>query len=312
MRRSGDEMHERGAVLLVLVVGIVVMGILAGQVVQGWNAITTREREAEFVSRATQIAHSIQRYQADYQKLPSTMKELMEPGPKGNSRYLRKLWKDPLTGEDFVLLWLAPDGASLFRSDGKPSTSGSFGNTPGGQQPGVASNHNQASSLNLNQLTVPLGSPGYDASKNLSLLDAYKKQQSNPVGPGSGGQGMSSGLAQPFGANPELKLGKFDTGSSLLSTPGVGPIVGVATSFDGVSYMEFKGHEDYSGFEISIFTISQQQIAQQNTGSPVARNPFEMPGTPLPNPLSPEGKKLYNTDVNQLGGGKSLQPGGNR
>ena len=113
---------ERGSVLLILVIGITVMLILLGQAAQSWSTITIREREAEFISRGEQYSRAVLRYQADNQKLPTTLEQLFEPGPKGNSRYARKKWKDPLTGGDWVLLWLAPDGASLFRSDGRPST----------------------------------------------------------------------------------------------------------------------------------------------------------------------------------------------
>ena len=258
-----------------------------------------REREAEFISRATQIAHAIQRYQADNQKLPTTMQELLEPGPKGNSRYLRRAWKDPLTGEDFVLLWLAPDGVSLFRSDGKPSSSGSFGNT---RQAGVPSNPNQASALNLQALTVPLGSPGYDPDKVRSALDAYKTITENPVG-------SRTGSVQPFGTASDLNLGGFDTGSNLLNTPGIGPIVGVATSYEGPAFLEYKGREDYAGFEISIFSFKEDQLAQKSPGLAPKRNLFEMPGYAVPDPLSPEGMKFNNTAVDQLGGNPEPKDG---
>ena len=287
---------ERGAVLLVLVVAIVVMLILLGQAAQAWSTIIVREREAEFISRATQIARAIQRYQADNQKLPNTIKQLLEPGPKGNSRYLRRPWKDPLTGKDFVLLWLGPDGSSLFRSDGKPSTSGSFGNAG---PAGAGASSNRATSLNLQALTVPLGSPGYDGDKVQSLLDAYRKTTEKPVGSGIGAN-------RPFAANPELNMGSFDTGSDLLETAGLGPVVGVATSMTGPTFLEFKGREDYAGFEISIFTFMQDQMTQQ--AQVPKRNLWEMPGTAMPDPLSPEGMLLYNTDVNELGGGTSLVP----
>ena len=300
---AGDHPDERGAVLIVLVVAVVVMMILMGQASQAWSTITVREREAEFLSRTTQFAHAVKRYQQDNQKLPSTVKELLEPGPNGNSRYLRKAWKDPLTGEDFVLLWLAPDGASLFRSDGKPSSSGSFGNARRGS---LASGHNQNTSLNMQQLTIPLGSPGYDAEKTLSLLDAYKKQTENPIGARGGGS------AQPFAANPQLNMGNFDTGSNLLETPGMGPIVGLATSFEGTAFLEYKGRDDYAGFEVSIFSLQDEQLAQTTPGMAPKRNKWEMPGVVMPDPLSPAGMKMLNTDPAGLHGESTLDKSGRR
>jgi type II secretory pathway pseudopilin PulG len=272
-------------------VAAIIMAILLGRATQSWSTVIQREREAEFIFRGRQIANAIRRFQADTGALPTTMKQLLEPGPKGNSRYLRAEWKDPLTGGDWVILWLAPDGASLLRSDGKPSVSGSFRTAPG---QGLAGN--QASGINLQQLTIPIGSPDYDPDKTRSLLDAYKKSTENPVG-----------ANRSFGYDAGLNLGTFDTGSDLLSTPGLGPIVGVATSLTGQAFMEWKGRADYSGYEVSIFSFEDDQRGPQGRDLGVPqRNPWEMPGTPVPDPLSPEGRRLMNTDSRRLGGGGSL------
>jgi len=292
-RRRPHRRGESGAVLMVLMIVVIIMMILMGRAAQSWSTITQRERETEFIFRGQQIASAIQRFQTDNGSLPTTMKQLLEPGPKGNSRYLRHEWKDPLTGGDWVLLWLAPDGSSLLRSDGRPSVSGSFRTAPGGQGLGG----NQATSINLQQLTIPIGSPDYDADKTRSLLDAYKKSTENPVG-----------TNRSFGFDSGVNMGTFNTGSDLLSTPGLGPIVGVATSFTGQAFMEWKGRADYSGYEVSIFSFSDDQQGPQgkNLGGVPQRNPWEMPGTPVPDPLSPEGRRLMNTDSSLLGGGGSL------
>ncbi len=269
---------ERGAVILALMVGVLVSMILMGKAAQTWEVISQREREVEFLSRSKQIVLAIQRFQEDNGMLPTTFQQLLEPGPKGNSRYIRHDWKDPLTGGDWVLLWMAPDGSSLFRSDGKPSSTGSFRTTPGaGADP--------ASAFNNQALTIPVGSPGYDADKTRSLLDAYKESKKNKVG--------QSAL-----------FGNFDTDSSVLSQKGVGPIAGVATSFTGQAYKEWKGQSDYSGYEVSIFSFEDDQKPPDNGLNP-ERNLFEMPGTVVPDPRSPEGCKLNNTCAGDLGG-----PGG--
>ncbi len=283
---------ERGAVLLVIMIGVVIMMILMGSAVQAWSTIYQREREAEFIFRGQQYARAIQRFQKDTGALPTTLQQLYEPGPKGNSRFLRKKWKDPLTGGDWVLLWLAPDGATLFRSDGRPSTSGSFRTAPG-----APAGSNQATALNLNAqaLTIPPGSPGYDADKVKSTIDAYRKSLEKPVG-----------ANKAFGFNPNVNLDGFDTGSSLLSTPGIGPIVGVATSFTGKAFLEWKGRADYSGYEISIFSFEDDRQGPDTGGLAPKRNLWEMPGMPMPDPLSPEGKKFYNTGPG-LGGVDSLE-----
>jgi type II secretory pathway pseudopilin PulG len=288
---GSERRGESGAVLLILMVAAIIMMILMGRAAQTWTTVTQREREAEFISRGRQIAYAIERFQADNGSLPTTMKQLLEPGPKGNSRYLRQEWKDPLTGGDWVLLWLAPDGTSFLRSDGRPSVTGTFRATPGQELGG-----NQATSINLQQLTIPIGSPSYDPDKTRSLLDAYRKSTENPVG-----------TNRSFGFDPGVNLGTFDTGSDVLSTPGLGPIVGVATAMTGQAFREWKGRADYGGYEISIFSFSDNPRGPQTQSlMPPERNIWEMPGTPIPDPLSPEGKRLRNTDTNLTGGAGSL------
>jgi hypothetical protein len=279
-RRRG----ERGAVILALMVGVLVSMILMGKAFQTWEVISQREREAEFLARGKEFVLAVQRFQEDNGALPTTMKQLLEPGPKGNSRYLRGGLVDPLTGKDWVLLWMAPDGSSLFRSDGKPSSTGSFRTTPagGGSDP--------ASAFNNQALSVPVGSAGYDADNTKSLLDAYKKSKENKVG---------ANLA--FGNSPNVNLGSFDTGSGMLNQQGVGPIAGVATSFTGQAFREWKGQSNYTGYEVSIFSFEEDQRGP-DTNLGEGRNLFELPGTVVPDPRSPEGCKQLNTCAGDLGG----------
>lgn len=280
-----DAQGERGAVILMLMVVVIIMMILMGKAVQSWNVVSQREREAEFLSRSRQIVYALQRYQEDNGALPTKMQQLMEPGPKGNSRYLRHPWTDPLTGGDWVLLWLAPDGSSLFRSDGKPSATGTFRTTAQ-----LGNNVDPAAAFNMNELTIPLGSGSYSADKTRSLIDAYKKRNK-----------QQQSARTSFGVTPGVQLGNFDADSSILTAQGIGPIAGVATSLTGPAFKEWKGHADYSGYEISIFSFDDQQKEPPKPLNP-DRNMWEMPGTAVPDPLSPEGRKSMNTDAAALGG----------
>lgn len=285
MKKTVRHEGERGAIILALMVAVVIMMILMGRTVQSLEVMTQREREEEFLSRSRQIIYAIERFQKDNGALPTKMEQLLEPGPNGNSRYIRHPWKDPLTGGDWVLLWMAPDGASLFRSDGRPSTTGSFRTTPQGQAGG---NVDPAAQFNMQQLNIPLGSPGYDADKTKSLLDTYRKTSEGKVGSNS-----------PF-ANSNANLGGFDLDSQVMSTAGVGPIAGVATSLTGPAFREWKGHGEYEGYEISLFSFRDDQKGPDPNLN-AEKNMWEMPGRAVPDPLSPEGRKLLNTDAGSLG-----------
>jgi len=280
LKSSTARNGERGAVILALMVGVLISMILMGKAFQTWEVIHQREREAEFLSRSKQFVYAIQRFQEDNGRLPTTLKQLLEPGPKGNSRYLRHEWADPLSGGDWVLLWMAPDGSSLFRSDGKPSATGSFRTTP---QAGA----DLSSAFNNQALTIPIGSADYDADKTKSLLDAAKERSKQKVG------------SVPLFGNSNVNLGGFDTGSGMLNQQGIGPIAGVATSFTGKVFSEWKGQSDYSGYEVSIFSFEDDRQPVDNGLNP-DRNQFEMPGTVVPDPAVD--CKFYNTCAEDLGG----------
>jgi type II secretory pathway pseudopilin PulG len=60
-----------------------------------------REREEELVHRGVQYSRAIRRYAKKTGRYPLTLQDLMGDG---NIRYIRRLYKDPLTGKDFRLL----------------------------------------------------------------------------------------------------------------------------------------------------------------------------------------------------------------
>ncbi len=88
--------------------------------------------------------------------------------------------------------------------------------------------------------------------------------------------------------------------SQVMSTKGVGPIAGVATALTGPAFRQWKGHSEYEGYEISLFSFREQQ-QPPDTGLNAERNMWEMPGRAVPDPLSPEGRKILGTDASSLG-----------
>jgi len=93
-----------------LMAGIAIMLILSAVAVQTWSDVLRRDNEAEMMFRAQDLARALKRFQADRGKLPVELKELMEPGSKGQF-FLRQLWKDPLVkGGKWQLIYLNPAG----------------------------------------------------------------------------------------------------------------------------------------------------------------------------------------------------------
>ena len=89
---------------------VVILGIMLGSAVQSWTMIMQREREEELLFRGCQIRDAIARWYkptpwpaTDFPRPLMDLKYLLEdPTSPEKVRYLRRLYKDPITNKDFV------------------------------------------------------------------------------------------------------------------------------------------------------------------------------------------------------------------
>ncbi len=100
---------ERGAALLVVLVLVVILGLAAGMTGQSWSAIMQREREAELLFRGQQYIKALESYynvkQGAQQMFPTELEHLVkDPRSPGTVRHLRKIYLDPMTGKDLVVI----------------------------------------------------------------------------------------------------------------------------------------------------------------------------------------------------------------
>jgi len=94
-----------------LLVAMSVMAVFMTVALPVWNTQAKREKEAELVFRGEQYARAVMLYQRKFANaLPPSLDVLL------NDRYLRKKYKDPITGGDFQLL----SGASVQANAGVP------------------------------------------------------------------------------------------------------------------------------------------------------------------------------------------------
>ena len=100
--------NQRGAILLLLLVMVVVVGLAAGLAGQSWRSTVQRAREAELLWRGQQYQQAINSYYAvrhGQQSFPTKLEDLLrDPRFPNVVRHLRKLYKDPMTGEDWELV----------------------------------------------------------------------------------------------------------------------------------------------------------------------------------------------------------------
>src|SRR6058998_2242372 len=93
-RESGSD--ERGHLLVGLMVLVAVLLILLTVTGQSWTFLVHRDNEAELIFRGEQYANAIDFYKKETGQYPLELKVLMQRGPHRH-RYIRKLWKDPLS-----------------------------------------------------------------------------------------------------------------------------------------------------------------------------------------------------------------------
>src|SRR5678815_2820134 len=91
--------REDGFMMAAVLVAIAVMMVAMSTAMPAWQTATRREREAELIFRGKQYGRAIGAFQRKYGgAFPPSVDVLI------NERFLRKKYKDPITGEDFVFV----------------------------------------------------------------------------------------------------------------------------------------------------------------------------------------------------------------
>jgi type II secretory pathway pseudopilin PulG len=102
--------NERGATLMVVLVMVVVMGLMAGMTGTSWTTVMQRAKEEELLFRGDQYRRAIESYyQAKHGSaagaFPQNLEALLkDPRALQSVRHLRRLYSDPMTGGDWVLI----------------------------------------------------------------------------------------------------------------------------------------------------------------------------------------------------------------
>src|ERR1700676_5305265 len=142
MPRRRRARAEEGWVMLTLLLAMALLVIFAAAIVPSITFNIKRDREQEMIHRGVQYTRAIRAYYKKFGRYPTKLEDLESTN---NMRFLRKRYKDPITGQDFKLLHFGevrlgfgggigggingatpPNGASPFGSP-PPQT----GNSPG-------------------------------------------------------------------------------------------------------------------------------------------------------------------------------------
>jgi type II secretory pathway pseudopilin PulG len=168
---------------MTLLMMIAIMGIMAATLVTSIKFDIKRDREEEMIHRGVQYSRAIRAYYKKFGRYPATIENLENTN---QMRFLRKRYKDPLTGKDFKLLHFGEakmglagmgggliPGASTIGSNGTLTANSSFSNNSSfgnsnsfGQTTGQKSDSAQAGDTSGSQSVSPGGNT--DASDQSS------------------------------------------------------------------------------------------------------------------------------------------------
>lgn len=123
--QGNSRLDDRGFAMVVLLVVIAVLGVGMMAMLPTWRQQAIREKEEELIFRGNQYARALVLYSRKNNNLLPTSVDLLYDG-----KYLRKKWKDPITGEDFGLL---PVGQPAGAQGATPGAGSAPGNPQGGR-----------------------------------------------------------------------------------------------------------------------------------------------------------------------------------
>ncbi len=114
---------EAGYAMAALLVGMAIMAIMMTAAMPVWRTISLREREAELIFRGNQYGRAIAMFQRKYAgAFPPSVDVLV------TEKFLRKKYKDPITGDDFQPVGA---GAPMPGQGAAPGTGAQPGQRPG-------------------------------------------------------------------------------------------------------------------------------------------------------------------------------------
>jgi type II secretory pathway pseudopilin PulG len=144
-QRGGDA----GYAMAALLVGMAIMAIMMTAAMPVWRTISLREREAELIFRGNQYGRAIAMFQRKYAgAFPPTVDVLV------TEKFLRKKYKDPITGDDFQLVGA---GAPMPGQGAAPGTGAQAGQRPGSTTATPAAGNTPAAGGALSRAASGLG-----------------------------------------------------------------------------------------------------------------------------------------------------------
>ena len=274
-----------------------------------------REQEKELIFRGEEFVRAIQKYQRKYQAYPASVDDLIA---RDGYRFLRKQYKDPISGEDFRLINVNPDGTlngsttmlTLPVSNQARPVGTTPGALPGGTTPGALPSANTGqnpsnSSTNNNPVGsgVGTGTGAFGGGGTFgSGFGNTTGTGGNPLGTGTGNNTQNpNNTGRPANAFGGGTTGAPGAASAIPgnnpfgggnTTPQISPgVAGVGSQSTGNAVMVYNTKEKYNEWE--FITPLEQPTGVPNGQSPPngQTGPNGQPGPNGQVPNGPNGRQ---------------------
>jgi len=227
-RRTGN--RQRGYILVILMLFVALLGIASLAMVQEISFQMKRDREEELIHRGVQYSRAVRRYFKKFGRYPTRIEELENTN---NIRFLRRRYKDPITGKDFKPLHLNdirvsfnPGAASLLPPGPDANISADNPGAPG------ALNPKATAPSGLGPSSIP-ATPSPDAQNDGSAPPDQAEQQQ--AAPRSSPGPLRSVTGKSPGREPQVFGG--------------GAIIGVASLSKEKTIREFNKKDHYNQWQ---------------------------------------------------------------
>ncbi len=230
-RHPRSRRSEQGYILLMLMLFITLLVIAAGAVAPAIAFRVKRDREEELIHRGTQYSRAIRRYVKKTGRYPSRLEDLENTN---NIRFLRRRYKDPVTGKDFKLLHVGEvQMTSTAGIAGAASLVGGANGAPAGGAALAAAGALMASAAGQSMMGGT-AAPTQNLNSGSSADATDDAKSDKPDSPDS---------AKPDAGSPTGGIGSGQLSSAVF---GGGPVVGVASISKAPTIREFNHKNRYN------------------------------------------------------------------
>jgi len=277
--------HEDGYVLLAMLLVVALLAITAAVALPSISFTIRRDREQEMIHRGVQYSRAIRAYYKKFGRYPTRLEDLDNTN---NLRFLRKRYKDPITGQDFRLLHFGEQGVTLAGGIAGGSIPGANPiGSPGGLN--SPSGFSQPSTFG----SQPSGFGGNSFGANSNTASGQNSPAGNSTTPTGSSQTSSPSDSQDSSSTKINSAGASDQSSDKQIVVG-GPIVGVASTSKKTTIREFNKKKKYNEWQFiydpttdrgGLITTPNQPGLQGFAGQSLQPGQGMQPGNPANSPF---------------------------